>query len=1307
MSTAGGISESLGAALTATGEAMVASPNPGLKVGGALASALGTYFDASGDIINSNGSTQSSFQGTAGAIAGGIAAAALGAAVITATGIPLTFLGGLGLAIGLTASVQASSFIGKQVFSSLYDLFNNGLYSPLVIDLDKDGKIELSPLFESTVRFNFDADGYVEQSGWVNADDGLLVLDRNNNGTIDDITELFGNQTTDGFVELAALDSNNDGIISASDTQFSDLEVWRDLNQDGISQASELESLSTVGIQSIDLNYSNVNLVNQGHEIYTESNVTWSDNSTSLIQDVWFEISQVNSLFVDNDNLTLDFDVFDLPQLRGYGNIPDLWAAMTLDSTLRVQVENLVNANHANFDFNDFRADVENILFKWFEVETVPVSSRGSYIDARKLESFEKIFDQDFFAFNSSNPNINTGVALELEWGKLVDSYASKILVQLPYQSLQEALLNGIDALNDLRIAGTVLENMTQSELETTLDPIFVNIDNDLANHPLKWLTDIEYDFNKDQLTGSFTDLVNEIANLEPGSTAQKIDYWYDNLRIINAVADSQFISDTDYENALTSLVPVEIYINTIVELRSDNAVFGSESDDILSTLDSDSYAVGRGGNDSIYAGDADDLLIYNLGDGDDYYHLNIGNDTMIFGDGITTSNIQLVYAGALGSEDLEITFSDGSTIFIDYGLRTDTNWGIENYKFSDNTTLSNADISAMTLSQAQTDGDDLIKGYKTDDTIDGGLGNDSIYAEGGNDLLIYNLGDGNDIYYLTRGEDVISFGTGISADNISFTQLGSPNSFDLEVTMPDAADITLNYQLQTDRDFGIEIFQFADGSSYNSHQVAYAVDNNVSLDSTNGFVTITDSLISSYSDQDTNPVSVTTNGGNIELTGNTWKKIDYNVTITADTVLEFDFTSNQEGEIHGIGLDDDNNQNTGDGPINLYGTQSHLFQTGPAYTGNGSVQSYSITLADYYTIGDSFTELVFVNDKDGGAANAHSLFENIRVFEDNGSGGNTGGGTDGLLDFANYSLSAYSDQDTNPVSVTTNGADIEITGNSWKKIDYNVTITADTVLEFDFTSNQEGEIHAIGFDNDNNQNTDFGDLLQFFGTQGVPTTNITSYTGNGSAQSYSISLSDYYTIGDSFTQLVFANDHDAPTTPTAHSFYENIRIFEDTGGGNSGGNNYLDFTAYTLSGYTAQDTNPISVTTTTTSLEITGNSWKKIDYNVTITEDTVLEFDFTSNQEGEIHAIGFDTDNSFNTDPLQMIKLYGTQNPTIGDGPDYTGNGTVQHYIIQLSDYFTIGDSFTQMAFANDHDAPATPTAHSLFENIQIYEAI
>ena len=130
---------------------------------------------------------------------------------------------------------------------------------PLALDLDGDG-IETRGV-DGRVVFDHNSDGVQTGTGWLRPDDGWLVLDRNSNGTIDNGGELFGIDTvkadgtkaTDGFDALSDLDSNDDGVFDAKDTRFADVRVWRDLNQDGVSQSSELSTLAANNIRSISL----------------------------------------------------------------------------------------------------------------------------------------------------------------------------------------------------------------------------------------------------------------------------------------------------------------------------------------------------------------------------------------------------------------------------------------------------------------------------------------------------------------------------------------------------------------------------------------------------------------------------------------------------------------------------------------------------------------------------------------------------------------------------------------------------------------------------------------------------------------------------------------------------------------------------------------------------------------------------------------------------------------------------------------------------------------------------------------------
>jgi hypothetical protein len=170
---------------------------------------------------------------------------------------------------------------------------------PLVLDLDGDGieTVGINPL--APVLFDHDNDGVRTGTGWIQSDDGLLVIDVNGNGTIDSGRELFGDNSllytaldgpvyaADGYAALRAQDSNHDGVVNSLDANFNQLRVWRYLNQDGISQAGELQTLSQAGIASIGVTgtATNTNLGNGNTQVasgsFTRTNGTTGQSGTA------------------------------------------------------------------------------------------------------------------------------------------------------------------------------------------------------------------------------------------------------------------------------------------------------------------------------------------------------------------------------------------------------------------------------------------------------------------------------------------------------------------------------------------------------------------------------------------------------------------------------------------------------------------------------------------------------------------------------------------------------------------------------------------------------------------------------------------------------------------------------------------------------------------------------------------------------------------------------------------------------------------------------------------------------------------
>lgn len=119
------------------------------------------------------------------------------------------------------------------------------LQDPLVLNLSGAPPA----IGEPSLPFDLNADGQQEKIGQFSAGNAFLVLDRNNDGTVNDGSELFGPTTGDGFRELASYDSDHNGWIDEVDPIFSQLKLW--LGED--PEGRQLQDLAVQGVGAIYL----------------------------------------------------------------------------------------------------------------------------------------------------------------------------------------------------------------------------------------------------------------------------------------------------------------------------------------------------------------------------------------------------------------------------------------------------------------------------------------------------------------------------------------------------------------------------------------------------------------------------------------------------------------------------------------------------------------------------------------------------------------------------------------------------------------------------------------------------------------------------------------------------------------------------------------------------------------------------------------------------------------------------------------------------------------------------------------------
>ncbi len=785
----------------------------------------------------------------------------VGGAIATGAEMLGNLLGAVGNLVGWTAgklaevagdlwdaAVQGLNDLGEWL-GDVWEAFKEAIWtgSPLVLDLDGDG-IELISLDNTNIYWDIDQDGFAEASGWAAADDGFLAIDLNGDGVVSGHEELFGNLTTDGFTLLAVYDSNSDNVIDANDTQFDDLIVWRDLNQNGISEADEIFTLTDLGITSINLNAATPNNMEiEGHHISHVSTYTMTDQSGATIVrdivDVWFDYSNVNTIY--RDDYTLDLGALFLPNLRGYGDLPSLHIAISNDNDVTDpnSLMSLMN-EFAQKDLLDLLTDdragvelVRDILFRWAGVDGVDPASRGIWLnDARELEFLESLLGQEYRQggdFRNPDPWSLGARAVERAFEIALYPITGKLIAQA---AGQELFNDGFyyDPITDSFEGYTGLN-------QDTLDALLAqsNDGNAVADKTMFWVNVINMidvsvgvdNLSTADLTALNTTLAASDASLNADDLLARLQQNHDDLDHDNPVGETVYANNSGV--TFGGGIGYDYYYG------GDGAdeINGGLGNDTIDGHDGDDILLGGLGDDYLTGGFGNDTFKYNFGHGNDLIGNLQGADKILFGEGISASDLSfsriagghdvLISIGpnsgngsiriqeqAAGSKISVLEFADGSTL----DLNT-INWvhnGSENADFIYGVPIGNGGTgidtiygghgndtiygnSAGAYGTAENflyggDGDDkiygdngvdtihgdsdddLLYGYSGDDLITGGQGDDGLFGGAGSDSYFFNYGDGNDLIHelgAAADLDVIKFGSSITTDMVTLTRIG------------------------------------------------------------------------------------------------------------------------------------------------------------------------------------------------------------------------------------------------------------------------------------------------------------------------------------------------------------------------------------------------------------------------------------------------------------------------------------------------------------------------------------------------------
>jgi len=706
--------------------------------------------------------------------------------------------------------------------------------SPLVLDLDGDG-IELIALDDSVAFFDIDGDGAAERTAWVSADDGILALDRDGDGAITGAGELFGYGETysygsvssrsgsdfqgpgeidirydSGFDKLAELDLNSDGVIDASDAAYTDLRVWRDLNEDGSSEEDELFTLAEAGVASISLASAAVSETLADSLVTDTALYTTTEGVERDISDIWFRFNQYDVRFDDPEDM--DPTLAALPELGGAGAVKDLRLAMAEDPGLRALVEQVTAFDVA--DLSKLSPLVDEILWRWTGVsESTTAFSRGRYADGRDVEVIEAFSDTPFAQWSGSSPRPFGGAALAEQYDIIHRNVAAQLFAQ-----------------------STIGQNL---------------------------FPEITYEQNQFLVLAegtNSTDLLQRLVDNAPADWSGKIAHFHAGLRLLDTIYksfdDVKAANDdgAGYRSAVEALLLADGFDLEYLELIT--AQIGGDGNDSLLTqsvpgnqYERHTHVVTTGaGDDEVYFGGGKAIGYWGEGQGNDaifitpfeYAIYNAEPRVEIRLPDLTQADIS-IELGEGWSQDviLRITATGETLTIRDYLLQERASSAA--FVFSDGVILYIDDAIAG-VAETGTGGDDRLL-QVTGTTLDGGTGDDLLLGSDEATTFAFGLGYGHDEIRDIADKAVVNtvvFGPGIAESDLIYGREGYAGQH-LTIQIAGTDDIlTITDQfgqiLPGPSEPAIDRFVFDDGTELTSDQIrAYQLDGGSGDDTLHG----------------------------------------------------------------------------------------------------------------------------------------------------------------------------------------------------------------------------------------------------------------------------------------------------------------------------------------------------------------------------------------------------------------------------------------------------------------------------------------
>jgi Ca2+-binding RTX toxin-like protein len=307
-----------------------------------------------------------------------------------------------------------------------------------------------------------------------------------------------------------------------------------------------------------------------------------------------------------------------LPELRGYGDLPSLWVAMSANGALKTAAQNIANQSLQQVitNFASVKQQFDTLLYTWAGEQNENPAGRGPFMDdGRKLEFIEHLFAQGFTQARVAGSTMPLSIPAA-EIMQIYTNVSQGMLGRFLIQTVAHELYTNDVTYN--RLGDVISFDGTATLNATTLNALG---------------TAGAAATDKTAYWASLAFIINATHNTSASAAGQGLN----TLTTAEITALDAAIDLTDSSMSWATIAANYLALlpqAPVVAGANDDTITGTNADDTIDGGAGNDTITGLGGNDTLIGGDGNDTL--NGGSGADHLIGGAGGDILTAGAGGT-----------------------------------------------------------------------------------------------------------------------------------------------------------------------------------------------------------------------------------------------------------------------------------------------------------------------------------------------------------------------------------------------------------------------------------------------------------------------------------------------------------------------------------------------------------------------------------------------------------------------------------------------------------------------------------------------